>query len=159
MNPFDEEELQRALRETANGFAVSNDAKERILDEARDLPTSEKRRRIHSFVERTGRVRSSVMAAAACVVVLAVAVPLVNAESPAMSAAGAHRPLVQTNAEKIAIPGAVSGTGFESGIDLPQSEAQILGLTSPVQGTSATGLAVTVTNAKSSTSDSSEATQ
>jgi hypothetical protein len=158
MNPFDEEELQRALRETADGFAVSSDAMERILDEARELPTIEKRRRLHSFVERTGRVRSSVMAAAACVVVLAVAVPLVNAESPAMSA-GAHRPLVQTNAEKIAIPGAVSGTGFESGIVLPQSEAQILGLTSPVQGTSATGLAVTVTNAKNSTSDSSEATQ
>ena len=41
------------------------------------------RRAFTSFVERTGRVRSSVMAAAACVVVLAVAVPLVNAESPA----------------------------------------------------------------------------
>src|ERR1700722_3628403 len=113
MNPFDEEELQRALRETANGFAVSNDAKERILDEARELPTSEKRRRIHSFVERTGRVRSAVMAAAACVVVLAVAVPLVNAESPAMSAAGAHHSSVQNNAKKYSTgaTSTISGSG------------------------------------------------
>src|ERR1700688_4795986 len=83
MTTFDEEKLQRALRETADGFAVSEGAMDRILDEARESPGSEKQPRIRSLVERTGRVRSSVMAAAACVVVLAVAVPLFNSEGPA----------------------------------------------------------------------------
>jgi hypothetical protein len=161
MNPFDEEELQRALRETANGFAVSDDALERILDEARELPSPEKRRRIHSFVERTGRVRSSVMAAAACVVVLAVAVPLVNAESPAMSAAGVHRS--STQPLDYGNPGAtptITGTGFTTGVALPASEAKSLGLSGLVTTTGSTvKLSVVNGPGKSGTSDSSEASQ
>ncbi len=118
MTTFDEEKLQRALRETADGFAVSEGAMDRILDEARESPGSEKQPRIRSLVERTGRVRSSVMAAAACVVVLAVAVPLFNSE-------GTPRVQVPNNALKElnthgapapAIPPApnsgVQGTGF-----------------------------------------------
>jgi hypothetical protein len=80
MTMFDEEKLQRALREAAEGFAVSEGAIDSILDEARESPGSEKQRRIRSLVERTGRVRSTAMVAAACVVVLAVAVPLFNSE-------------------------------------------------------------------------------
>jgi len=80
MTTFDEEKLQRDLREAAEEFVVSAGAMDRILDEARYSPGSEGPPRLRSFVERTGRVRSSVMAAAACVVVLAIAVPLFNSE-------------------------------------------------------------------------------
>jgi hypothetical protein len=160
MNPFDEEELQRALRESANGFAISGDAIDRILDEARELPTPVQQRRLHGFVERTGRVRSSVMAAAACVVVLAVAVPLVNAESPAavQTAAGAHRS--STQALGYRNPGAtptIAGTGFTIGVALPASEAKSLGLSGLVTTGSTVKLSVGV--GKSSTSDGSEAAQ
>jgi hypothetical protein len=87
MNPFDEEQLRRGLREAADGFVVSNAAMENILDEARDTAGSERTSRIRGLVERTGRVRSTVMAVAASAVVLAVAVPLFNAEvSPTVSA-------------------------------------------------------------------------
>jgi hypothetical protein len=88
MTTFDEEQLKRALREAADGFAVSHDAMESILDEARDSGDADRSWRIRSLVERTGRVRSTVMAVAASVVVLAVAVPLFNTEvSPAMTSA------------------------------------------------------------------------
>ena len=121
MTTFDEEKLRRALRETADGIAVSEGAMDRILDEARESPGSEKQPRIRSLVERNGRVRSSVMAAAACVVVLAVAVPLFNSE-------GTPRVDVHNNALKVvsthgapatANPTApisgVQGTGFTNG--------------------------------------------
>jgi hypothetical protein len=88
MTTFDEEQLKRALREAADGFVVSNDAMESILDEARDSGDADRSWRIRSFVQRTGRVRSTVMAVTASVVVLAVAAPLFNAEvSPAMTSA------------------------------------------------------------------------
>jgi hypothetical protein len=90
MNPFDEEELQRALQEAADGFAVSHEAMAQILNEAREIPVTSRRSRLRSFVERTGRVRSSLMAVAASVVVLAVAVPLVSAESPAVTTVAAN---------------------------------------------------------------------
>ena len=61
MNPFDEEQLRRGLREAADGFVVSNAAMENILDEARDTAGSERTSRIRGLVERTGRVRSTVM--------------------------------------------------------------------------------------------------
>jgi hypothetical protein len=162
MNPFDEEELQRALRESANGFAVSDDAVQRILDEARELPTSVKQRRLHAFVERTGRVRSSVMAAAACVVVLAVAVPLVNAENPAaMSAAGAHRSSAQNSAKgySTGVTPTISGTGFATGSAVPLGEQTTSGLTGTVTNTSTKLSITTPASYKSSTSDSAEASQ
>jgi len=135
MTTFDEEKLQRALREAAEGFAVSEGAMDQILDEARESPGSERQPRIRSLVERTGRVRSSVMAAAACVVVLAVAVPLFNSE-------GTPRVDVHTNALKVvnthgapatAIPRApnlgVQGTGFTntsgSAVVVPTSSKSI----------------------------------
>src|SRR5271155_1312476 len=80
MTEYDEEKLRKALRDTADGFAISDGATERILDEARDSGDTEEPSRIRTFVQHTGRMRSTVMAAAACVVVLAVAVPLFNSE-------------------------------------------------------------------------------
>ncbi|MGD0852910.1 MAG: DUF4349 domain-containing protein [Acidimicrobiales bacterium] len=80
MTEYDEEKLRRALRDAADGFAISDGATERILDAARDSGDAEAPSRIRSFVGHTGRMRSTVMAAAACVVVLAVAVPLFNSE-------------------------------------------------------------------------------
>jgi hypothetical protein len=118
MTTFDEEQLQQALRETADGFAVSGGAMDRILDEARESPDSEKQPRIRSLVERNGRVRSSVMAAAACVVVLAVAVPLFNSEGiPKVDAHNNALKVVNTHgAPATANPTAqisgVQGTGF-----------------------------------------------
>ena len=81
MTTFDEEMMKRALREAADEFAISNGAVERILNEARDAATPDDSPRIRAFIQRTGRVQSGFMAAAACVVVLAVAVPLFIAES------------------------------------------------------------------------------
>jgi hypothetical protein len=136
MTTFDEDKLQRALRETADGFVVSEGAIEKILDEARESPGPEKQRRIRSLVERTGRVRSSVMAAAACVVVLAVAVPLFNSEST-------PRVEVHTNALKefnthgapaTALPGApnsgaqgttVTGTSGSLSVVVPTSSKTV----------------------------------
>jgi hypothetical protein len=77
---FDEEMLKRALREAADELALTEGSIERILDEARDADDYEKPSRIRAFVENTGRMRSTVMAAAACVVVLAIAVPLFTSE-------------------------------------------------------------------------------
>jgi len=131
MTTFDEEKLQRSLREAAEGFAVSEGAIDRILDEARESPGSERQPRIRSLVERTGRVRSSVMAAAACVVVLAVAVPLFNSEGPATT---------------IKAPLVVHGASAPHGALLPPSESSLQGLT-------ATGLTVqgTVSNTSATT--------
>jgi hypothetical protein len=83
MTTFDEEMMQRALKEAADDFTVSEGAVERILDEARASAAADDLPRIRAFVQRNGRVRSSMMAAAACVVLLGVAVPLFNVESPA----------------------------------------------------------------------------
>jgi hypothetical protein len=121
MTTFDEEKFQRALREAAEGFAVSEGAIDSILDEARESPSLEKQRRIRSLVERTGRVRSSVMAAAACIVVLAVAVPLFNSEgTPRVDVHNDALKVVNTHgAAATANPTApisgVQGTGFTSG--------------------------------------------
>src|ERR1700685_4339030 len=80
MTTFDEEMMKRALGEAADDFPISGGAVERILDEARDAATSNDTPRIRAFIQRTGRVQSTLLASAACVVVLAVAVPLFNAE-------------------------------------------------------------------------------
>ena len=90
MTEFDEEKLRRALRDAADGFAISDGATERILDEARDSGDAEAPSRIRSFVDHTGRMRSTVMAAAACVVVFAVAVPLFNSEVTPKSPTAVH---------------------------------------------------------------------
>jgi hypothetical protein len=90
MTEYDEEKLRRALRDAADGFAISDGATERILDAARDSGDAEAPSRIRSFVDHTGRMRSTVMAAAACVVVLAVAVPLFNSEVTPKSPTTVH---------------------------------------------------------------------
>ena len=123
MNPFDEEQLRRGLREAADGFEVSHDAMEDILDEARDSADVEGSWRIRSLVERTGRVRSTVMAVAASVVVLAVAVPLFNSEiSPAVSATGAlqnhSEKTVATNTNSLSYPTAPTYTPAGTGSSL-----------------------------------------
>jgi hypothetical protein len=117
MTEFDEDKLQRALREAADAFVISDDAMNAILDEARQVPTLANKRRIHDFVERTGRVRSSLMAVAASVVVLAVAVPLFITEGPAAmnaAAGGSHGSSAEFKPlPKLAVPTS-TGTGFTS---------------------------------------------
>jgi len=80
MTTFDQEMMKRALQEAADDFAISEGAVEKILDEARESAALDQSPRIRAFIRRNGRGRSTLMAAAACVVILAVAVPLFNAE-------------------------------------------------------------------------------
>jgi hypothetical protein len=150
MTTFDEEMLQRALRETADGFVVSQDAMESILDEARGSADADGSSRIRSLVERTGRIRSTAMAVAASVVVLAVAVPLFNTEvSPSVASARGpvhHNPLfgaVNTNSQNQVI----DGTGFIAG-----TGSTAAGLSGAVTNTSSQK---TVTKAGAESSNSS----
>jgi len=112
MTTFDEEMMRRALREAADDFAISDGAVESILDEARETANSNQSPRIRAFIQRNGTVRSTVLAVAACVVLLAVAVPLLNSEgtpnkkSPVQFAA---IPKVDTNSAPAL--GLVTGTG------------------------------------------------
>jgi len=98
MTTFDEEMMKRALREAADDFAISDTAMESILDEARDSGASDESPRIRAFIQRNGRTRSTLMAVAACVVALAVAVPLFNSEG------GASKNRTLTNAQGVVTP-------------------------------------------------------
>jgi hypothetical protein len=121
MTTFDEEMMKRALREAADDFAISDTAMESILDEARDSGASDESPRIRAFIQRNGRTRSTLMAVAACVVVLAVAVPLFNSEG------GASKNRTLTNAQGVVTPNSaktvahgvsgetITGTGFTIG--------------------------------------------
>jgi hypothetical protein len=155
MTTFDEENLRRALREAADGFVVSDGAMESILDEARESADLEGSSRIRSLVERTGRVRSTVLAAAASVVVLAVAVPLFNAEvSPiATSAAGASHNFsprkVASNA--LSSPNAPSGTVTGTGLSVDTGANDIQGTVA----TTGTANLKSVTQASAEASNSS----
>jgi hypothetical protein len=123
MTTFDEEKMRQALREAADGFVVSDVAMESILDEARESDDTEGSSRIRRLVEHTGRVRSTVLAAAASVVVLAVAVPLFNSEvSPSVTslsfASLRHSPkTIATNAysNPLAPLVGITGTGLTVG--------------------------------------------
>ena len=102
------------------------------------------------------------MAAAACVVVLAVAVPLVNAESPAAvnGPATVHGDAAKASRRVIAGTGqSIDGTGFTTGVALPPSEAQSLGLTGSVTNTSTQLSVTTPASYKSSTKEGAEASQ
>jgi hypothetical protein len=147
MSTFDEEMMKRALRETADDFAISEGAVERIVDEARDTATSDESPRIRAFIQRNGRVRSTMLAAAACVVLLAVAVPLFNSEgkSPRIALQFAAIP----NVAKV-------GTHGESGVVIAGTGN--LGLSGQVTATGASLSSPdgkTVQNAKTSSLDGS----
>ncbi|MGD0691436.1 MAG: DUF4349 domain-containing protein [Acidimicrobiales bacterium] len=96
MTTFDEEMMRRALQEAADDFVIADGAIGRILDEARDTASRDDGPRIRAFIQRNGRGRSTVFAAAACVALLAVAVPLFNSEGPAkpVNALGAEKKYV-----------------------------------------------------------------
>lgn len=123
MTTFDEEMMRRALQEAADDFVISDGALERILDEARDTASRDDGPRIRAFIRRNGRGRSSILAAAACVVLLAVALPLFNSEGPAKSTSAldfgaAKHVSVQGGAATPDAPAGftdVQGTGFETG--------------------------------------------
>ena len=141
MTTFDEEMFKRALKEAAEEFAISAGATERILDEARDSDDDDAPSRIRTFVEHTGRLRSTVMAAAACVVVLAVAVPLFNTEAPATPKSALK--VVHLSAAPRGLNGAVtSASGFSPG----ESPVVING--TGQSGAVTTGSAVTFTSLK-----------
>jgi hypothetical protein len=120
MTTFDEEKLRQALQTEANGFVISKAAMEGIIDEARDSDEVDEPSRIRSFVERTGSFRSTVMAAAASVIVVAVAVPLFTAETnPAVTSAS--RASLHAGPRKVALNAlplpvapntGITGTGF-----------------------------------------------
>src|ERR1700688_2077720 len=118
MTIFDEENLKRALREAADDFAVSDGATERILDAARDSDDTEGPSRIRTFVQHTGRMRSSLMAAAACAAVVALALPLFNAETPPKAASA-------LDFHGIASP-RVGANKNLSGALLPASESSVI---------------------------------
>jgi hypothetical protein len=145
MTTFDEEMMKRALHEAADDFAISDGAIERILDEARDTAVSDESPRIRAFIQRNGTVRSTVFAVAACVVLLAVAVPPFNSEGPANKK-------VQFSAlpiEKVGTHGdsgvVISGTGSLAG------QVSAVGTSSPVTLTAGK----TVKSASASSLDSS----
>jgi Domain of unknown function (DUF4349) len=120
MTTFDEEMMTRALREAADDFPISEGAVERILDEARDAATSNDSPRIRAFIQRTGRVQSTLLGAAACVVVLAVAVPLFNAEGAtthpnALRVAHLSPAPIGEKTVNVHSPAfAIAGTGFQN---------------------------------------------
>ena len=154
MTTFDEEMMKRALREAADEFAISNGAVERILNEARDAATPDDSPRIRAFIQRTGRVQSGFMAAAAFVVVLAVAVPLFIAESNSnLKHAPEFQALAAPRSEKTVTHGApnealtgTTGTGFIAG-----NAQTVSGSTTPLSF----GPAKTVKDANAASSDSS----
>jgi hypothetical protein len=116
MTTFDEEMMKRALREAADDFAISDGAVESILDEARDTATSDESPMIRAFIHRNGPIRSTILAVAACVVLLAVAVPLFNSEGTAKKNVPsalkfAALPRVGTHGESGVV---ISGTGQSS---------------------------------------------
>ncbi len=80
MTMIDEGPVIAALRGAADDFAVSLDARDRIIDEARDLTNGGRTSRIRTVSRRHGRGRSLALAAAAGVVALAITVPLVRNE-------------------------------------------------------------------------------
>jgi hypothetical protein len=148
MTNFDEEMMERVLQEAADDFAISDGAVERILDEASRSAVASDSPRIHAFIQRNGRVRSTVMAVAACVVLLAVAVPLLNSESPASSQKEFKAlPLAPPNGEKTVTGGAPgltptdSGSGFVSG--------QVVQTGTPLSITAAVGKSSAKANASS----------
>jgi len=96
MTTFDEQMMRRALQEAADDFVIADGAIGRILDEARDTASRDDGPRIRAFIQRHGGGRSTVFAAAACVALLAVAVPLFNSEGPAkpVNALGAEKKYV-----------------------------------------------------------------
>ncbi len=118
MTNFDEEMMKRALREAADDFKIADGAVERILDGAREAANPDEAHRIRAFIQRTGRVQSTFLAAAACIVVLAVAVPLFNAEGPASpknAVINVHGQALLYGRKSVnaAAPGlATTGTGF-----------------------------------------------
>jgi len=146
MTNFDEEMMKRALQEAADDFAISEGAVERILDEARDSAALDDSPRIRAFIHRNGRVRSTLLAAAACIVLLAVAVPLFNSEVQPKA----------TNASTV-----IRGTGQTgshvgaSGALLPASESK--DLHGATVATGAPTLSITPTSAKVSKNASQSA--
>jgi hypothetical protein len=143
MTTFDEEMMKRALREAADDFAVSDGAVDRILDEARDSSTADDSPRLRAFIQRNGRGRTAMLAAAACVVLLGVAAPLFNAERR-------HQPETRFDAiPKFTVPEAPSrsvatGTGFTSTVT---GQAATTG--TPLSGTTVDGKALQQSNTSS----------
>jgi hypothetical protein len=134
MTTFDEEMMKRALREAADDFAISDGAIESILDEARDTATSDESPRIRAFIHRNGPIRSTILAVAACVVLLAVAVPLFNSEGKSPRTASQFAAL--PNSAKV-------GTHGESGVVIKGTGQ------SDVSGLTATGTSLSVPVGKS----------
>jgi hypothetical protein len=152
---FDEEMLKRALREAAEELAISEGAIERILDEARDADDYEKPSRIRAFVENTGRIRSTMMATAACVVVLAVAVPLFTSEVTTNSKTHEFNALPSfhgTSHPKTGTTGlTVQGTGFTIGAVTGSTTGTATGSSTELSDTSTK----VASNSKTEPSDSS----
>ena len=142
MTTFDEEMMRRALQEAADDFVIADGAIGRILDEARDTASRDDGPRIRAFIQRNGRGRSTVFAAAACVALLAVAVPLFNSEGPAkpVNALGAEKKYVHgvalpasSNPEFTSIQGTESaGTVATTGSSFTPSGHDTLSVTTGV---------------------------
>ncbi len=152
---FDEEMLKRALREAADELALTEGAIERILDDARDADDDERPSRIRAFVENTGRMRSTMMATAACIVVLAIAVPLFSSEVTTKSKTAEFSALQGTPYKNPVTPilGTATGSSPNSGFTVINGTGQPSTSGSTVQ-LSDTGTKA-AHNSKSESSDSS----
>jgi len=143
MTTFDEEMMRRALQEAADDFVIDDGAAQSILDEARESASQDDAPRIRGFIQRNGRGRSAVFATAACVVLLAVAVPLFNTESPATtrSAVGAEK---RVTVHGDAVP--PSGTPNPGSLSV-QGTGEVAGAT-PTSLTATTGSTVKLSPTK-----------
>jgi hypothetical protein len=149
MSTFDEEMMERALRETADDFTVSNEAMERILEEARKAETADETPRLRAFIQRNGRARTTLLAAAACVVLLAVTVPLFNSESGPSKKALTPVHLVYPNSKTSTVPNPLSFTQGVSGTSELSGQVVATGTSSL---TDATGKSFKNTGTKSAQS-------
>jgi len=134
---IDEAVLRRALVDAANEFKVSSEAREQILDAAREDVPEVRVARGPTFLRPQGRTRSILVAAALVLVVGAISWPLLRSErgnSPSALAPrtvhgaslnGVFGPLASP--EKAVVGGlptpTVSGTGFQSAVTLTSANA------------------------------------
>ena len=133
---IDEAVLRRALVDAADEFKVSSEARERILDAAREDVPEVRVARGPTFLRLQGRTRSILVAAAILLVIVAISWPLLRSERGTSPSALAPRTVHGLRApglpgltapEKAVIGGlppyTVSGTGFQSAVTLTNANA------------------------------------
>ena len=145
---IDEAVLRRALVGAAGEFKVSSEARERILDVAREGVPEVRAARGPTFLRPQGRTRSILVAAALLLVVGAISWPLLRSERGTSPSASAPR---------TAHGASVSGTGFLA-LNAPE-KAVVGGLPTPTVSPTGAQSAVTLTNTNALTVNASTSTK